>query len=461
MKRQIKKSEMVRDSLLSPVYASFGEDWSIPKYRLADGPVPPRLARDLVRDELMLDGNARLNLATFVTTSMEDEAAEVMAMAFDKNMVDKDEYPQTAELELRCVNIIANLWNSPDEGDAVGTSTVGSSEGAMLAGMALKWRWKARQQAAGKPTDKPNFVMGINVQACWDKFCRYWEIEQRLVPMDGDRFHISPEEATKLCDENTLGVVGILGSTWDGSYEPIKELCACLDALQNEQGLDIPLHVDAASGGFIAPFLDPDLEWDFRLPRVASINASGHKFGGVYPGVGWVIWRDENVLPDDLIFYTNYLGGRQANLGLNFSRPGNQVVGQYYNFVRFGFDGYREMQTQLRRVAIMLAHDLEKLGPLELVTRGTELPVVTFKLKDDVEGYTVFDLSDRLREHGWQVPAYTFPANREDVSVMRVVVRNGTSPDLMNSFIRDVKRAIAKLEKVAAGEVHEHTNFHH
>ena len=303
----------------------------------------------------MLDGNARMNLATFVSTWMEPQAEKLMAECLDKNMIDKDEYPQTAELEMRCVNILSRLWNAPDAGDAVGCSTTGSSEAAMLGGLALKRLWQHRRRAAGKSTEKPNLVMGINVQVCWEKFANYWDVEMRLVPMEGDRFHLSAEEAVKLCDENTIGVVAILGSTFDGSYEPVEEICAALDDLQERTGLDIPVHVDGASGAFVAPFADPDLVWDFRLPRVASINASGHKYGLVYPGVGWIVWRDAKALPDDLIFWVNYLGDNMPTFALNFSRPGAQVVAQYYNFLRLGFDGYRKVQLYSRAVATRLA----------------------------------------------------------------------------------------------------------
>jgi len=288
-------------------------------------------------------------------------------------------------------------------------------------------------------------VMGINVQVCWEKFAKYWDVEPRLVPMEGARFHISPADAVKLCDENTIGVVGVLGSTYDGSYEPIAELCAALDDLREQTGLDIPVHVDAASGGFVAPFLDPDLIWDFRLKRVVSINASGHKYGLVAPGVGWIIWRDEPSLPEDLIFKVNYLGDIMPTFALNFSRPGAQIVAQYYNFLRLGFEGYRRVHAYAREVAMDLAREMEQLGPFELVTRGDELPVFAVKLRDDVRNFTVFDVSSAVRERGWQVPAYTFPANRQDLAVLRVVVKRGFTQDMAAMFLDDLKRHMPRL----------------
>jgi glutamate decarboxylase len=444
-------SKLVEDPTplpLNPLYARPGEAARAPRHVMPDTEMDPDTAFQFVRDELMLDGNARLNLATFVTTWMEPQAERLMAATFDKNMIDKDEYPRTAELEQRCVNMLSRLWGSPHDEQATGTSTTGSSEAAMLAGMALKWRWRDRRRGSGAPTDKPNMVMGANVQVCWEKFCRYWDVEARLVPMEGDRYHLTAEPAVAHCDENTIGVVAILGSTFDGSYEPVADICAALDRLQADSGLDVPVHVDGASGGFVAPFIDPDLEWDFRLPRVQSINASGHKYGLVYPGVGWVIWRSPEALPDDLVFKVNYLGGDMPTFALNFSRPGNQVAAQYYNFLRLGFDGYRRVQQTARDVARYTADAVAGLGPFRLLTDGSQLPVFAFALDDAERPYTVFDVSERLRDRGWLVPAYTFPENRQDLAALRIVVRNGMSRDLADLLIADLRRHVEYLDKL-------------
>jgi len=281
--------------------------------------------------------------------------------------------------------------------------------------------------------------MGINVQVCWEKFCRYWDVEPRFVPMEGERYHLSAEEAVKLCDENTIGIVAIMGSTFDGSYEPVKEVGVALDQLQQQKGWDIPIHVDAASGGFVAPFLQPDLEWDFRVPRVKSINASGHKYGLVYPGVGWIIWRDRNELPEDLIFRVNYLGGEMPTFALNFSRPGNQVVAQYYNFLRLGREGYTRIQQSCQDVACYLSSQIAEMGPFRLISDGSAIPVFAFALKEQTN-FNVFDLSERLRDRGWQVPAYTFPRNREDLAVLRIVVKEGFSRDMADLLLGDLHR---------------------
>jgi glutamate decarboxylase len=445
---------------LNPIYSR--NEHAVPRHRLPAQPMDPAAALALVKDELILDGNARLNLATFVTTWMEPEAEQLMAQCFSKNMIDKDEYPQTAELERRCVNILAHLWHAPaaspgaaagDEqsddgssrGSATGCSTTGSSEACMLGGLALLWRWRARRNgasAAGADA-KPNLVMGANVQVCWEKFCRYWQVEPRLVPMEPGRLHLTGPEAAARCDENTIGVVAVLGSTMDGSYEPVAEIAAALDKLQRDTGVDIPVHVDGASGGFVAPFLQPDLEWDFRVSRVASINTSGHKYGLVYPGVGWIIWRDAAALPDDLVFKVNYLGGEMPTFAL---KPGSQVAAQYYNFVRLGIEGYRQVQLTCQRVARHLADEIAAIGPFELLSDGSDLPVVAFKLADPAaSGYTVFDLSERLRQRGWLVPAYTFPENLQDTAVMRIVVRNGFSQDLARLLITDLRTQVEEL----------------
>ncbi len=427
------------EQVLAPTYGQRLLRKSLPRYELPEGEMSPQTAYNVVHDELILDGNARLNLATFVTTWMEPEARLLMAETFDKNMIDKDEYPQTAELELRCVNMLSRLWNSPLHEEAVGCSTIGSSEAAMLGGMALKWKWRERMKAANKPTDKPNLVMGINVQVCWEKFCRYWDVEPRCVPMEGDRYHLTAQEAVKLCDENTIGVIAVMGSTFDGSYEPVQAINAALDALQQQTGWDIPIHVDGASGGFIAPFLQPDLAWDFRVPRVKSINTSGHKYGLVYPGVGWIIWREKENLPDELIFSVNYLGGQMPTFALNFSRPGNQVVAQYYNFLRLGREGYTRIHKSCQDTALYLSGEIAQMKPFRLISDGSDIPVFAFALKE-VTNFTVFDLSERLRDRGWLVPAYTFPKNREDLAVLRIVVKEGFSRDMANLLLNDIHR---------------------
>ena len=442
------QKDSVRGDLMDDVYASADLGIAIPKYRFPQQEQRPRDIYQIVHDELMLDGNSRQNLATFCQTWLEPEIAKLMDECLDKNMIDKDEYPQTAEIEARCVHMLADLWNSPEAANTLGCSTTGSSEAAMLGGLAMKWRWRQRMQAAGKPVDKPNMVCGP-VQVCWHKFARYWDVELREIPMEQGRLIMSPEEAVARCDENTIGVVPTLGVTFTCQYEPVAEVCAALDALQAQTGLDVPVHVDAASGGFLAPFVEPDLAWDFRLKRVKSINASGHKFGLAPLGVGWVVWREAAELPEDLIFQVNYLGGNMPTFALNFSRPGGQIIAQYYNFLRLGREGYRKVQQACYDTAAYLGEELGKMGPFTVIYDGRGgIPAVSWSLAEGVKhNFTLYDLSDRLRSRGWQAPAYSMPANRQDLVVMRALVRHGFSRDLADLLVADLERCLAYFEK--------------
>ena len=442
------QKDTVRDDLKDDVYASADLGLKVPKYHFPQQEQRPRDIYQIVHDELMLDGNSRQNLATFCQTWLEPEIAKLMDECLDKNMIDKDEYPQTAEIEARCVHMLADLWNSPEAANTLGCSTTGSSEAAMLGGLAMKWRWRQRMQAAGKPVDKPNMVCGP-VQVCWHKFARYWDVELREIPMGKGRLIMSPEEAVARCDENTIGVVPTLGVTFTCQYEPVAEVCAALDALQAQTGLDIPVHVDAASGGFLAPFVEPDLAWDFRLKRVKSINASGHKFGLAPLGVGWVVWREAAELPEELIFQVNYLGGNMPTFALNFSRPGGQIIAQYYNFLRLGREGYRKVQQACYDTAAYLGEELGKMGPFTVIYNGRGgIPAVSWSLAEGAKhNFTLYDLSDRLRSRGWQVPAYSMPANRQDLVVMRALVRHGFSRDLADLLVADLERCLAYFEK--------------
>ena len=444
--------------LLTEANPALGERLSPPKHRLAPDPVPPEVAYQLIHDELLLDGSARLNLATFVTTWMEPQARQLMADCVDKNMIDKDEYPQTAELERRCVSMLADLWHAPGPEQATGCSTTGSSEACMLAGLALQRRWASR---VDDRTRRPNLVMGANVQVCWEKFCRYWDVEARIVPMSGDRFHLDAEQAVAHCDQDTIGVVAILGSTFDGSYEPVADIAAALDTLAAAGGPDVPIHVDGASGAMIAPFLDPELVWDFQLPRVVSINTSGHKYGLVYPGVGWVLWRDADALPQELIFNVNYLGGDMPTFALNFSRPGSQVVAQYYTFFRLGRSGFVAVQQAARDVATFLSSRIGAMPEFRLLSRGDELPVFAFTTTDRAHGWDVFAVSRALRLRGWQLPAYTFPADREDLAVLRIVCRNGFGHDLADLFLKDLDTAVTELRADSTVSAGGASGFHH
>ena len=438
---------MLVDNPLDDVFATPPLVSRAPKAHFPEQEQEPREVYQLVRDELMLDGVARMNLATFCTTWVEPEVRQLMADSLDKNIIDKDEYPQTSELENRCVHMLADLFHSPDAAGTIGTSTTGSSEAAMLGGLAAKWAWKSKRVAAGRSTANPNFVCGP-VQVCWEKFGRYFDVETRQVPMN-DHYIMTPEDAVAQCDENTIAVVVTFGQTFTGLFENVAAISSALDELQTRTGLDIPIHVDAASGGFVAPFCAPDIEWDFRLPRVKSINVSGHKTGLAPLGSGWVIWRERGDLPEELIFNVNYLGGEMPTFNLNFSRPGGQVISSYYLFLRLGKEGYRKIQSATYGVAQHLARGIAALGRFELIFSGDAtlgIPAVTWKLSPGEHAHNLFDLAEELRTRGWLVPAYTLPADQQSVTVQRIIVRHGLSFDMADLLLEDMRRAIAKLD---------------
>jgi glutamate decarboxylase len=404
----------------------------------------PHAIHQAIAEELLLDGNAKQNLATFCQTWEAPEVHALMDLAIDKNLIDKDEYPQTAEIESRCVSMLADLWHAP--GAAMGCSTVGSSEAAMLGGMAAKWRWREKRRAAGKPADRPNMICGA-VQICWHKFAKYWDIEIREVGMRPGAMCLDPADVVARVDENTIFVVPTMGVTYHGLYEDVAGIAAALDDLERQTGLDVPIHVDAASGGFLAPFTAPDhAPWDFRLPRVKSINASGHKFGLAPLGVGWVLWREPADLPDDLVFHVTYLGGDMPTFQINFSRPAGQVIAQYYDFVRLGREGYAAIHGQAHEVARHCAAALAAHDCFEIVHDGDPakgIPAVVWTLRPNASpGFTLYDLADRLRMRGWQVPAYPFTGDLAETAFQRILVRRDFNREMADLLLRDIEAAI-------------------
>ena len=438
---------MKTENPITPVFGTDEEARVAPKYEMPEGMMPGEVAYQIVHDEAMLDGNSRLNLATFVTTWMDDYARKVMTENMDKNMIDKTEYPQTAEIERRCVNILAKLWNSPEKPYCTGTSTVGSSEACMLGGIAALKRWQKRRKAKGLPIDKPNFIISTCMQVVWEKFAIYWDVEMRMIAVTAEKITLDPQDVIKACDENTICVVPIQGVTITGLNDNVKEINDALDKLNTEKGWEICIHVDAATGGFIHPFIDPETIWDFRLKWVLSISTSGHKFGLVYPGVGWVVWKDKQYLPEEMNFAVNYLGANIPSISINFSRPGNQVLAQYYQFMRLGKEGYKKVQQNCLNVCLYLKEQLKKMGIFEFFSNDMPNPLFIWKLKDDPNRkWTLYDLSDALHVEGWQVPAYTMPKAMEGVIIMRVVVRQGTGFDLADLLMEDIKRCVNQLD---------------
>jgi glutamate decarboxylase len=436
---------------IRPLFSREAESTQRRGHSLAKHGMLTDTAYQVIHDEVMLDGNSRLNLATFVGTWMDPLALRLYSETVDKNLIDKDEYPATAAIEERCWRLLADLWHAPSAKTALGTSTVGSSEASMLAGLAMKRRWQNARREAGKPIDHPNLVMSSAVQVCWEKFANYFDVEPRYVPITEEHLVFDGYELERYVDENTIGVVAIMGVTYTGAYEPVAQIAAALDRIQQATGVDVPIHVDAASGGFVAPFLQPHLAWDFRVPRVVSINASGHKYGLVFPGVGWVVWRDVEAVPKDMIFTVDYLGGEMPTLAINFSRPGAQVLLQYYNFLRLGRDGFTETQQACQDVAHFLSGEIAKMPAFELLSDGSDIPVFAWRQRT---GYTdkwdLHDLSAQLRQRGWMVPAYPLPDNLTDRTVQRIVVRNGLSMDLADRLMDALRDSVNYLDGLTA-----------
>ncbi|HEY5555614.1 glutamate decarboxylase [Acetobacterium sp.] len=433
----------------TPVFVTETIDSALPKYKLGQKSVDPEIAYRLIQDDLLDEGSARLNLATFCQTFMEPAAVRLMSETLEKNAIDKSEYPQTSDLENRCVNIIADLWNAPKDMAFFGTSTVGSSEACMLGGLAMKfiWRENAKKHGLDINARKPNLVISSGFQVCWEKFCVYWDIDMRLVPLDEEHMSLNMDTVMSYVDEYTIGIVAIMGITYTGKYDDVKKLDQLVEAHNQKTDYKIAIHVDAASGGMFAPFIHPDLEWDFRLKNVISINTSGHKYGLVYPGVGWILWKDKQYLPEELIFNVSYLGGNIPTLSINFSRSASQIVGQYFNFLSLGYEGYREIHQRTRDVAVYIAKELTETGLFEIYNDGDNIPIVCWTMKADAnKEWSLYDLADRVRMNGWQVPAYPLPEHMENVIIQRVVIRQDLSIHLAVLFMEDLKRGIEDLD---------------
>ncbi|TVY56485.1 Glutamate decarboxylase [Lachnellula suecica] len=446
------------DAFTTSVYGSKFAAQDLPKHEMPETEMPKEVAYRMIKDDLSLDGNPMLNLASFVTTYMEKEVEDLMTESFSKNFIDYEEYPQSADIQNRCVSMIGRLFNVPvadEDESAVGTSTVGSSEAIMLGVLAMKKRWQNARKAAGKPWDKPNIVMSSAVQVCWEKAARYFEVEEKYVYCTPDRYVIDPKETVDLVDENTIGICVILGTTYTGEYEDAK----AVNDLLIERNIDTVIHIDAASGGFVAPFVVPELEWDFRLEKVVSINTSGHKYGLVYPGVGWVVWRSPEYLPKELVFNINYLGADQSSFTLNFSKGASQVIGQYYQLIRLGKHGYRSIMGNLTRTADYLSDSLEQLGFLIMSKKnGTGLPLVAFRLDPKAnKHYDEFAIAHQLRERSWVVPAYTMAPHTDDLKMLRVVVREDFSKSRCDQLLSDIKLCLGILDKMNPKEIEQHS----
>ena len=446
------KDKMATENIADTIFGSEEMRKPAPAEFIPVHSTPADIAYQIVKDETFPQTQPRLNLATFVTTYMDDYGTKLMNEAVGINYIDETEYPRVAVMCGRCINMVANMWHSPEQSDwKTGAVGIGSSEACMLAGVAAWLRWRERRKAEGKPYDKPNLVMSSAYQVVWEKFCQLWQIEMRTVPITHRHPTLNVEQAIKMCDENTICVVPIAGVTWTGMNDDIESLDFALDGFNKRTGYNIPIHVDAASGGFILPFLYPDKKWDFRLKWVLSISTSGHKYGLVYPGLGWVIWKDKSYLPKDMSFSVNYLGANITQVGLNFSRPAAQILGQYYNFIHLGFEGYKEIHSNSMAIAKYCHAQIGKMSCFKNYSAQLENPLFIWALDPEYEKtakWTLYDLQDKLMQHGWMVPAYSMPKDIEDMVVMRIVVRQGMSRDMADMLIGDIKNAVAELEKL-------------
>lgn len=416
----------------------------VPKHSLPEKSMPANAAYQLVHDELNMDGNPSLNLASFVTTWMEPEAIDLIKENLHKNFIDHDEYPQTEVIHQRCVSMLSQLFHMPDASHGVGTATIGSSEAIMLCLLAHKWNWKKKQKNEKKT---PNIVFGAEVHVCWEKFATYFDVEMRIIPLRKNQYTIRASDVAERIDENTICVGAILGTTYTGQSDPIKEINDLLLTVKKEKGWDIPIHVDAASGGFVIPFTEPNRKWDFRLQQVKSINVSGHKYGLVFPGIGWMLWKEANSFPEELVFKVNYLGGWMPTYTLNFSENSINVIAQYYNFLRLGKEGYRNIMKNCLSNAKYLASLLEKSKKFSMINKGEKLPIIAMKLKESIKSFTVFDLSHKLRERGWIISAYTLPPHADKTAIMRVVVKENFSRDMADILYHDILQAVEDLSK--------------
>lgn len=458
---------------VTPIFGADEAGVAMPHERINDNPIEPVIAYEMVREYLSIEGNATQNLATFCQTYMEPTAVQLMAETMEKNAIDKDEYPLTADLENRCVSMLAHLWHAPQtsppisshthttpapschvsarpHGATPGTSTVGSSEACMLGGLALLFRWKNRARRAGiniYTSQRPNIVISSGYQVCWEKFCRYWDVELREVPLKRDKLSLDMGNVMNYVDSHTIGIIAILGITYTGAFDEVSRLDALVEAYNADHpALPVGIHVDAASGGLFAPFIEPELVWDFRLPNVWSINSSGHKYGLVYPGIGWVLWRDANALPEELVFKVSYLGGEENTMAINFSRSASSIVGQYYVFLRNGTQGFRVIHKRTLKVARFIAGELADMDAFEVLESATHLPVVCWTLSEETKrAWTLYDLSDRLRMSGWLVPAYPLPNDLNTITVLRIVVRADLSMQLAIKLVSDIRKEVVIL----------------
>ncbi len=423
-------------------YLHFGSlytDHQLPHTKLAYSSIESNVAFNLIYEELELETNEKQNLATFCQTYMEPEADLLIKTSLSKNAIDKTEYPKVTDFENRCLKIIEHLWHGEN---TLGTSTIGSSEACMLAGINMKKRW----QKANPNLTKPNLIISSCYQVCWEKFAVYFDVELKIIPISKYNISLDIDAALNLIDENTIGIVAIAGVTYTGLIDDIKYLDTQLTKYNSTANFKLYIHVDAASGGLYLPFIKPDIIWDFRLNNVISINASGHKSGLTYPGIGWILFKNNLHVEQEILFDVAYLGGSVSTMGINFSHSASHIVAQYYNFSRFGFSGYKKIHQKTHDVAKYIYTELKKLNIFSFINHAENMPVLCYSLKENVN-FNLYALSDELLKNSWQVPTYELPCNLEKITIQRIVIRADLSFEYAQNLINDIKNAVVKLEK--------------
>ena len=448
---------------LSPAKSTAYDEYNIviPRETFPAEGMADRAAHAIVNSFAWTDANPMLNLSSFVTTWADPDAVEIARAHMYKNYIDHDMYPQVFKMEGQIVKWLHDLWNGPKGVEPYGAATIGSSEACMLAGLAHKWNWREARRKAGKDTTKPNMVTGGNVQIVWKKFMRYFDVEPRIVPLKVGNYRLTADRLEKYVDENTICVVAIAGQTFTGEDDDIQAIHDWLDDYEKRTGISIPMHIDGASGGFVNPFLYPDYKWDFRLPRVQSINASGHKFGLVPPGLGWVVFKERKLFNEELVFYVNYLGGEMPTATLNFSRGTAPIAVQAYMMLRLGREGYTRIMRRTLDNAIHVRERLLASGYFDIMNETQRIPVVALTLNKKFKKFNEFDVSAKVRERGWVLSAYAMPPDAQEVNSLRIVVRPHLNLTLMDVLANDITSACEYLEQhggsASAPQLHSHS----
>eukprot|EP00511_Aplanochytrium_stocchinoi_P009187 CAMPEP_0204863496 /NCGR_PEP_ID=MMETSP1348-20121228/3354_1 /ASSEMBLY_ACC=CAM_ASM_000700 /TAXON_ID=215587 /ORGANISM="Aplanochytrium stocchinoi, Strain GSBS06" /LENGTH=570 /DNA_ID=CAMNT_0052013835 /DNA_START=95 /DNA_END=1807 /DNA_ORIENTATION=+ len=474
-----------------PYYASRVCDESLQDDRLVEVGFPARYCLREVEDMHSLDFSQNLNTSSYVNVVAEPEEEEVALMGLKVNLADQTVYPASFRMHNKCVNIVANLWNCPkpkdfdnNGGTYAGAGTVGSTEACLLSGLALKFRWRkwyARKYNKSEEevlSIRPNLVISTLYQAAWEKLFKYFDIIPKFVRPSYKEMKIDPEKVGALIDEHTMGVVCIMGNHYSGHYDRVDLVDAIVEKVNKEKGLEVGIHVDAASGGFVAPFQEYLPPWDFRLKNVMSISASGHKFGEAVCGTGWLVWRQKERLAEHVAISVSYLGGHADSYTLNFSRPAAGLYSQMYKFFRLGREGYTQITENMMAVAKYIRDEIKGMKgedgvtPLfEILDDGDKgcLPVVAAMLNPDLHlPFDDVDLQYALVQGHWYVSGYAMafehPTQKTQLALFhdqvssktmfRIVVKSNLTIRLAEHLVETFHGAIKYLFEHGEGYSH-------